>query len=53
MFFSTLAEIYGDWRRYNHSLRELSHLSDGELAGIGICRTDIYRAAWEKARRPR
>jgi uncharacterized protein YjiS (DUF1127 family) len=45
----TLMEIYGDWRRYNADLIELSSLSDRELADIGISRADIYRVAWEKA----
>jgi uncharacterized protein YjiS (DUF1127 family) len=47
LFF--LMEIYGDWRRYNAGLSELSNLSDDELADIGISRADIYRVAWEKA----
>jgi uncharacterized protein YjiS (DUF1127 family) len=46
MLFSTIMEIYGNWRRYNADLSELSSLSDRELADIGI---DIYRVAWEKA----
>jgi uncharacterized protein YjiS (DUF1127 family) len=45
----TIMEIYGDWRRYNAGLSELSSLSDRELADIGISRADIYRVAWEKA----
>ena len=49
MLFSTIMEIYGDWRRYNAGLSELSSLSDRELADIGISRADIYRVAWEKA----
>jgi uncharacterized protein YjiS (DUF1127 family) len=49
MLFSTLMEVYGDWRRYNAGLSELSSLSDGELADFGISRADIYRVAWEKA----
>ena len=49
MLFSTIMEIYGDWRRYNAGLSELSSLSDRELADIGISRSDIYRVAWEKA----
>jgi uncharacterized protein YjiS (DUF1127 family) len=52
MLFSTLMEIYRDWRRYNAGLSELSSLSDRELADIGISRADIYRVAWEKACRP-
>jgi uncharacterized protein YjiS (DUF1127 family) len=48
MLFTTLMEIYRDWRRYNAGLSELSSLSDRELADIGISRADIYRVAWEK-----
>jgi uncharacterized protein YjiS (DUF1127 family) len=48
---STLMEVYRDWRRYNARLSELSRLSDRELAGIGIARTDIYRVAWDRARK--
>ena len=49
MPLSTIMEIYGDWRRYNAGLSELSSLSDRELADIGISRADIYRFAWERA----
>jgi uncharacterized protein YjiS (DUF1127 family) len=38
------------WRRYNISLRQLSHLDDRQLADIGISRSDIPRIAWAKAR---
>jgi uncharacterized protein YjiS (DUF1127 family) len=48
MVFSTVTEIYRDWRRYNAGLTELSSLSDRELADIGISRADIPRVAWEK-----
>jgi uncharacterized protein YjiS (DUF1127 family) len=37
------------WRRYNASLRELSHLDDRELADIGISRSDIPRVALESS----
>ena len=37
------------WRRYNTSLRQLSHLDDRQLADIGISRSDIPRAAWDAA----
>jgi uncharacterized protein YjiS (DUF1127 family) len=47
--FATVMEAYGDWRRFNAALSELSHLSDRELADIGISRADIYRVAWENA----
>src|SRR3982074_2513442 len=51
---SMLLEIFNflqSWRRYNASLRELSHLGDRELADIGITRSDIPRIAWEDAHR--
>jgi uncharacterized protein YjiS (DUF1127 family) len=51
MIFSTLMQTYGDWRRFNANLRELSHLSDRELADLGITRADIYRLAWDNARK--
>jgi uncharacterized protein YjiS (DUF1127 family) len=51
MLFSTLMQTYGDWRRFNANLRELSHLSDRELADLGITRADIYRLAWDNARK--
>jgi uncharacterized protein YjiS (DUF1127 family) len=38
-----------NWRRYNASLRELSHLDDRELADIGISRSDIPRVALDAA----
>jgi uncharacterized protein YjiS (DUF1127 family) len=37
------------WRRYNASLRELSHLDDRELSDIGISRSDIPRVALESS----
>jgi len=37
------------WRRYNASLRQLSHLDDRQLADIGISRSDIPRVAWDRA----
>ncbi|MGA2895586.1 MAG: DUF1127 domain-containing protein [Xanthobacteraceae bacterium] len=38
------------WKRYGVAVDELSHLSDRELADIGITRGDIQRIAWEQAR---
>jgi uncharacterized protein YjiS (DUF1127 family) len=38
------------WKRYGVAVDELSHLSDRELADIGITRGDIQRVAWEQAR---
>ena len=37
------------WKRYGVAVDELSHLSDRELADIGITRGDIPRIAWEQA----
>jgi uncharacterized protein YjiS (DUF1127 family) len=37
------------WKRYGVAVQELSHLSDRELADIGITRSDIPRVAWEHA----
>ena len=51
MLFSTVMQVYRDWRRYNAGLSELSRLSDRELADIGISRADIYRVAWDNARK--
>jgi uncharacterized protein YjiS (DUF1127 family) len=39
------------WKRYGAAVQELSHLSDRELADIGITRNDISRVAWEHSRR--
>src|SRR5262249_12371507 len=38
MLFSTIIEIYGDWRRYNAGLSELSGRSDRELYRHLSCR---------------
>ena len=38
------------WKRYGVAVDELSHLSDRELADIGITRSDIPRIAWEQSR---
>ena len=37
------------WRRYGSAVQELSHLSDRDLADIGITRSDIPRVAWHHA----
>jgi uncharacterized protein YjiS (DUF1127 family) len=34
-------------------MNELSHLSDRELADIGVSRSDIQRLAWMEAHRSR
>jgi uncharacterized protein YjiS (DUF1127 family) len=38
------------WRRYNQSVRELTRLSDRELADIGVSRSEIGRVSWDHAR---
>jgi uncharacterized protein YjiS (DUF1127 family) len=39
--FKTIAEKLQTWRKYREAVRELSALSDRELADIGIRRGDI------------
>jgi uncharacterized protein YjiS (DUF1127 family) len=39
------------WRLYRHSVRELSKLSDLELADIGLVRSGIETVAWHSARK--
>ena len=48
IWHSFLTIIYV-WCRYESKLAELSLLSDLELAGIGISRSDIPRVAWNSA----
>ena len=50
MFLAVL-RFFQSWKDYNSSLRELSQLSDRELADVGISRSDIPRVAWEQATR--
>jgi uncharacterized protein YjiS (DUF1127 family) len=45
--FNSLTRLYQAWRRHEAVRRELSHLSDRELADIGITRSDIERIASE------
>jgi uncharacterized protein YjiS (DUF1127 family) len=44
---SPLFRFFQSWKRYGLAVQELSHLSDRELADIGITRSDIPRIAWE------
>jgi len=46
---SHLVEAVRRWRRYSDSVRELSRLTDRELADIGVNRADIARIAWDSA----
>ncbi len=41
--FASIARLLQAWTRANAARRELSHLSDRELADIGITRSDIER----------
>jgi uncharacterized protein YjiS (DUF1127 family) len=49
--FTSIARHYQAWRRYEAVRRELSHLTDRELADIGISRSDIERIASGDAHR--
>ncbi len=45
---TSIARLYQAWKRHETARRELSHLSDRELADIGITRSDIDRIASEE-----
>ena len=44
-----LANKIGAWRRYRNSLKELSRLTDRELADLGLNRYDIADVARRRA----
>jgi uncharacterized protein YjiS (DUF1127 family) len=46
----SIIRFVNTWKRYGVAMDELSHLSDRELADIGITRGDISRVAWEQSR---
>jgi uncharacterized protein YjiS (DUF1127 family) len=48
---TSIARLFHEWKRYSEARRELSHLSDRELADIGITRSDIDRIAHGQADR--
>ncbi len=50
MTLKIISERLHVWRRYRASVRELSMLSDRELADLGIGRTDIESVARKSAR---
>jgi uncharacterized protein YjiS (DUF1127 family) len=45
IMFTSIVRLYQVWRRHETVRRELSHLTDRELADIGITRSDIERIA--------
>jgi uncharacterized protein YjiS (DUF1127 family) len=47
--FTSIVRHYEAWRRHEAVRRELSQLTDRELADIGITRSDIERIASEEA----
>jgi uncharacterized protein YjiS (DUF1127 family) len=47
--FASIARLFQEWKRYGEVRRELSHLTDRELADIGISRSDIDRIASDQA----
>jgi uncharacterized protein YjiS (DUF1127 family) len=50
MSIKALAEKLQEWRRYRTSVRELTQLSDRELADLGITRSEIEYIAKKSAR---
>jgi uncharacterized protein YjiS (DUF1127 family) len=46
---TSIARLYQAWKRHEAVKRELSHLTDRELADIGITRSDIDRIASQEA----
>jgi uncharacterized protein YjiS (DUF1127 family) len=49
--FLAIVRFIQAWKAYHSALRELSLLSDRELADVGISRSDIPRVAWDQATR--
>ncbi len=47
---SSIARFFSTWKRYGVAVDELAHLSDRELADIGITRSAIPPIAWEQSR---
>ena len=45
----TISQLFDRWRRYRLAVRELSQLSDRELADLGIRRADISKIAHDSA----
>jgi len=51
VMFLAIVRFIQSWKNYNAALRELSQLTDRELADVGISRSDIPRVAWDQATR--
>jgi uncharacterized protein YjiS (DUF1127 family) len=49
IMLTSITRLYQAWKRHEAVRRELSHLTDRELADIGITRSDIDRIAAEEA----
>jgi uncharacterized protein YjiS (DUF1127 family) len=50
MILSNLIRLLRRWFRYHKNVRELSQLSERELADIGIGRSEIAAVAWAQAK---
>jgi uncharacterized protein YjiS (DUF1127 family) len=50
MLLGHLVRLLRTWQRYHAGVRELSRLSDIELADIGLTRSEIPWIAWRGAR---
>ena len=46
-----ITQKINEWRRYREAVRELSQMSDNELADIGISRCDIEYVAHQPVAR--
>jgi uncharacterized protein YjiS (DUF1127 family) len=46
----TMFNFVRRWQRYNRTVSELNHLSNRELADLGMTRSDIHRVAREATR---
>jgi|GEM_PF-144881 uncharacterized protein YjiS (DUF1127 family) len=46
---ASIIRLFQAWKRYADAVQELSHLSDRELADIGVNRSEIQRLAWQHA----
>ncbi|WP_309242754.1 DUF1127 domain-containing protein [Lichenibacterium dinghuense] len=47
-----MLNFIASWRREREAIRELSRLSDRELADLGLCRSDIRGVVEEMSRAP-